>query len=113
MWDTSVEMIELTMALDCLDDLPAHPLPEQYGCRAYRPGDELHWARIETSAGEFSKVEAGLRRFEGEFPDREPLSERMETNTSTLPREMVFFTACFTASSAKDRARGSFTVQSK
>ena len=28
MWDTSVEMIELTMALDCLDDLPAHPLPE-------------------------------------------------------------------------------------
>lgn len=77
MWDTSVEMIELTMALDCLDDLPAHPLPEQYGCRTYRPGDELHWARIETSAGEFSKVEAGLRRFEGEFPDREPLSERM------------------------------------
>ena len=51
MWDTSVEMIELTMALDRLDDLPVYPLPEQYDCRAYRTGDELHWARIETSAG--------------------------------------------------------------
>ena len=43
----------------------------------------------------------------------EPPSERMEMNTSTLPREMAPFTACFTASSAKERALGSLTVQSK
>ena len=77
MWDTSVEHVELSMELDSLEHLPQHPLPERYGWRFYRSGDELHWARIETSAGEFSEVEAGLRRFERDFPDKEPLPERM------------------------------------
>ena len=40
-------------------------------------------------------------------------SLRTETNTSTFPREMVAFTACFTASSPKDSPLGSFTVQSR
>ena len=77
MWDTSVEKVHLRMELDSLEQLPRHPLPERYGFRFYRPGDEIHWARIETSAGEFSRIEDGLRRFERDFPDREPLPERM------------------------------------
>ena len=77
MWDTSVEKVHLAMELDSLENLPQHPLPEQYGWRFYQPGDEIHWARIETSAGEFSQIEGGLRCFERDFPDREPLSERM------------------------------------
>ena len=77
MWDTSVEMIELTMERENLENLPVHLLPEKYGWRFYRPGDALHWARIETSAGEFSQVEAGLRRFERDFPDQAALPERM------------------------------------
>lgn len=77
MWDTSVEKVHLRMELDSLEQLPRHPLPERYGFRFYRPGDEMHWARIETSAGEFSRIEDGLRRFERDFPDREPLPERM------------------------------------
>ena len=77
MWDTSVEHVELSMDLDSLEHLPQHPLPQRYGWRFYQPGDELHWARIETSAGEFSQIEGGLRRFERDFPDREPLPERM------------------------------------
>ena len=34
-------------------------------------------------------------------------------NTSTLPLETAAFTACFTASSAKDTIRGSLTLQSR
>ena len=77
MWDTSVEHVELSMDLDSLEHLPQHPLPQRYGWRFYQPGDELHWARIETSAGEFSQIEDGLRRFERDFPDKQPLPERM------------------------------------
>ena len=77
MWDTSVEKVHLRMELDSLEQLPRHPLPERYGFRFYRPGDEIHWARIETSAGEFSLIEDGLRRFERDFPDKQPLPERM------------------------------------
>ena len=77
MWDTSVEKVHLKMELNSLEQLPQHPLPEKYGWRFYQPGDENHWARIETSAGEFSRIEDGLRRFERDFPDRGPLPERM------------------------------------
>ncbi|MDO5322997.1 MAG: GNAT family N-acetyltransferase [Clostridia bacterium] len=77
MWDTSVEKVHLAMELDSLENLPQHPLPQRYGWRFYQPGDEIHWARIETSAGEFSQIEGGLRRFERDFSDREPLPERM------------------------------------
>lgn len=77
MWDTSVPKIHLAMALDTLENLPEHPLPERYGWRFFAPGDEAHWARIERSALEFANVEGGLERFDREFPDREPLSGRM------------------------------------
>ena len=40
-------------------------------------------------------------------------SPRTDTNTSTFPLEMDAFTACFTASSPKERPLGSFTVQSR
>ena len=59
-----------------------------------------------------ARYPATMDSFRVTFTSAAP-SERTDRNTSTLPREMAFFTACFTASSPKDRLRGSFTVQSR
>ena len=77
MWDASLPKIGLAMRLDSLKNLPEHPLPEGIGWRFYAPGDELHWARIEVSAGEFSCLEDGLARFRREFPTDAGLRKRM------------------------------------
>ena len=52
-------------------------VPERYGWRFYQPGDELFWARIETSAGEFKRPEEGLAGFERAFAAGGRLEERM------------------------------------
>ena len=39
MWDTSIAKVHLKMELNGLENLPQHPLPEQYGWRFYQPGD--------------------------------------------------------------------------
>lgn len=77
MWDTSIPKIHLAMGLDSLDGLREYALPDQYGWRFFRPGDEAHWARIETSAGEFDCEEDGLARFRREFSAEEKLGKRM------------------------------------
>ena len=46
--------------------------------RLYEAGDEKHWARIETSVGEFDKEEDALNYFAKEFaPQPELLRQRM------------------------------------
>ena len=59
-----------------------------------------------------ARYPATMDAFRVTFASAAP-SERTDRNTSTFPREITFFTACFTASSPKDRLRGSFTVQSR
>ncbi|WP_409342950.1 GNAT family N-acetyltransferase [Paenibacillus sp. MBLB4367] len=44
-----------------------YSLPEGYRLRLFQPGDETHWARIETAAGEFAEERAALQHFGGEF----------------------------------------------
>ena len=77
MWDSSVPVIELVMRAPSLEDMPQYELPEGYGWRFYRPGDEEIWAQIETSAGEFEDPADGVKAFDRYSPDREALKERM------------------------------------
>lgn len=52
-------------------------LPEGYRFKHYVPGDEIHWARIETSVGEFDSESAALEYFAKEFgPYPEKMRER-------------------------------------
>ena len=76
MWDTTVPMISLAMRAASLEDLPVFALPSRCGWRFYQPGDERHWARIETSAGEFDRPEAALDGFSRAFSGGK-LEERM------------------------------------
>lgn len=77
MWDNTVESMNLSMRVDSLNCIPDYELPEQYGWRFYRPGDDLEWARIWTSAGAFDCLEAGLKNFHADFPDKSILADRM------------------------------------
>ena len=77
MMDRSIPWISLAMRLDSLDDVPEYELPEAYGWRFFRPGEARIWAAIETSAGEFPDVEAGLKGFRRYYPTDELLDERM------------------------------------
>ena len=63
MFDRSMPDIHLEMRLPRLSQVPPAPLPRGYRLRTYRPGEEEAWARIETAAGEFDDVAAGLRGF--------------------------------------------------
>jgi len=77
MWDTSVEHHALWMMLPSLDEVPSHPLPSGYSWRFFEPGDELRWAEIETSAGEFATPQDGLARFRRDYPTNDELDERL------------------------------------
>ena len=83
------------------------------GIREMRPTEMSsrtgYWAAICFMAERYPSTMAVFRVIFTSAAD----SERMLTNTSTVPREMLFFTDCFTASSAKDTLRGSFTVQAE
>jgi ribosomal protein S18 acetylase RimI-like enzyme len=65
--DRSVEYIPLTMFRPNLECIPEAPLPPGYSIRLYRDGDRDAWARIETSAGEFTSIEQGRQAFDREF----------------------------------------------
>ena len=68
--DAMVESIpyrSLTMIRDHLRDIPAFPLPEGYGLRTFRPGDERAWARIECRVEEFATEAEALQRFAAFF----------------------------------------------
>ncbi|CAN5590746.1 GNAT family N-acetyltransferase [soil metagenome] len=65
--DRSVEHIGLRMFRPNLDDVPVVALPAGYSIRLYRDGDRENWAKIETSAGEFSTLDRGLEAFDHDF----------------------------------------------
>lgn len=77
MWDSAVEIIGLAMKTDSLESFQRFQLPEQYGRRFYQPGDEIHWAEMWVSAGGFGSIEEALKTFHNDFPDTEPLKQRM------------------------------------
>ena len=77
MMDHTVPWVGLAMRLDTLDRLPECALPEPCGWRFFQPGDERHWARIETSAGEFENADAAIQGFRRCFPTDDALDGRM------------------------------------
>lgn len=75
--DRTVPWIGLEMRLDTLDNLPVYPLPERFSWRFFAPGDEAHWTRIETSAGEFTNTGDALKGFRKYYPTDDLLDQRM------------------------------------
>lgn len=79
MLDKSIPYVEFYMIRPKGLALPsASARSDGYFMRLYRPGDEKHWARIETSVGEFDAEEKALAYFAREFaPQPELLADRM------------------------------------
>ena len=69
MIDKSVEFYPLTLIKTNTKDYPSCRLPEGYSFVGYSEGDEVRWAEIECSLGQFADVEAGVRCFKREFVD--------------------------------------------
>lgn len=81
--DRPLEYIPLKMLREDLGNLPRYQVPSGYRMRAYKPGDELNWAVLESAAGSFGNPEEARQHFEAEFDSHEDaLRERclfMET----------------------------------
>ena len=79
MVDTSVPYKRILMKLDASENIPRPDaeLPEHYHFRGYQSGDAEHWARIETSVGEFKTEEDALAYYAKLFlPHEEQLPQR-------------------------------------
>ena len=76
MLDKSVPYKGILMRRPASRPIPAAELPDGYSFSLYRPGDEIHWARIETSVLGFeTELEAYLhvhKRFMLYAPDEVP-----------------------------------------
>jgi len=69
MLDKTVPFAKVFMHRKAGTPIPVFPLPEGFSYTYYEDGDELNWARIETSAGEFDSEFAALLLFKKEFMD--------------------------------------------
>lgn len=65
--EQTIKHIGLTMVRKHLASIPEASLSAPYGMRAFRPGDETHWAEIECAAGEFPNAGEALAHFKREF----------------------------------------------
>ena len=69
--------ISIVMVRPSLEGVGDLPVPPGYRIRAFRPGDERWWARVETAAGEFADEARALERFASEFgPHASEMTER-------------------------------------
>lgn len=69
-------MVRLKMARAHLRDLPVHPLPPPWWFRAYRPGDEDTWVRIQQAADLYQPITRAV--FTKAFSvEAGPLAERL------------------------------------
>jgi RimJ/RimL family protein N-acetyltransferase len=62
-----IPYIPLVMTNDCLKDAADFPLPQGYTLRLFHPGDEVYWAAITQSAGEFDTQSEALAYFSEHF----------------------------------------------
>ena len=78
MLDKSIPYAEIWMKR-AHKSTPIQPVQsDNYSLRSYQAGDERHWARIETSVGEFDNEAEALAYFEKEFmPEQAQLGQRM------------------------------------
>jgi GNAT superfamily N-acetyltransferase len=65
------------MARHDLEGIERLPAPAGYCIRAFRPGEEAEWARVETAVGAFRDEARALEHFAGEFgPHVDEMQER-------------------------------------
>lgn len=76
MIDKSTPSLPLTYYKTDPDRHSDAPLPEGYEFVFYRDGDEVHWAEIEMSVGQFDSLEKGLNTFSKEFLGNQSLDLR-------------------------------------
>ena len=83
MLDKSLPYFDIIMKMrgELLAKLPEPVLPEGYSFRFYRPGDELHWARLETLVQEFPSEERALEYYRCRY---------MAKDADRLPERCVF-----------------------
>ena len=67
MLDKSIKYHRVIMKREKGMPLQEFLLPEGYSYKEYTPGDELAWAEIETSVGEFVSKEKALAYFKGKY----------------------------------------------
>lgn len=79
MLDKSVPLCFIIMCKTDTENYPRYELPEGYSFSMYKDGDELEWAQLEVSVGQYDCAEKGLECFRREFVEGHnlPLSERM------------------------------------
>lgn len=79
MIDKSIPHYPLTMTKKDTDQYPRYSLPEGYDFVFYQKGDEVKWAEIEVSVGQFDSIEQGLTHFSRQFAEGQNLdpAERM------------------------------------
>jgi len=77
MLDKTVPFAKLKMVRKAGTPIPDFPLPEGFKYTYFQEGDEMDWARIETSVDEFDSEFAALLRFKEDFmPHVEELNRR-------------------------------------
>ena len=67
MLDKSIPYAALKMIRKAGTPIPDFPLPDGFRFVFYKDGDEMDWARIETSVDEFDSEFAALLRFKEDF----------------------------------------------
>jgi GNAT superfamily N-acetyltransferase len=68
MIDKSLPYVPLFLYKEDPQDYPKYELPAGFRFTPYQRGDEVAWAELECSLGQFATVEEGVRCFEREFP---------------------------------------------
>ncbi|MBO4971860.1 MAG: GNAT family N-acetyltransferase [Clostridia bacterium] len=79
MLDKSIPYYPLTLIKTDTESYPEYRLPDGYEFVFYQKGDEVSWADIECSVGQFDSVESGVKCFRREFENGQNLKaeERM------------------------------------
>jgi len=62
-----MEYFKLVMVRPHLENIPVYHLPERYQFKLFEDQDEIHWAAVETAAGEFQTLTGALKHFDKEF----------------------------------------------
>lgn len=76
MIDMSIPEYNIFMYKDDTDRYPRHFLSEGFSFKFYEEGDEVEWAKIEHSLGQFATVEEGIQCFRREFIDGQTLDAK-------------------------------------
>lgn len=76
MIDFTIPDFSIFMYKDDTDNYPKFDLPEGFSYKFYTDGDELEWAKLECSLGQFDSVEAGVNCFKKEFLEGQHLDPK-------------------------------------